>query len=409
MDFKKTKVTNYFLYDTAVDNLFVGEYMADAPGDFVKVYLLALMHAEIDDPIDNPVIAKKLSLSLDTVDKAWEYWAGVGAVKMTAKDEASGSYSVELLNLKEIVFGQCAAESVSQTVKPARVDLSDADFSKLLSDVQETTGRLLEAGEAEAIASWMSAFEIAPEVIVLGYKYCTEKGKSNRCKYVEKVLLSWREKNLKTAAAVLENLEETDKQYQLYKRIFKELGFRRNPSEPEKFLMRKWFKDYGFSLDRVLEACRKTTGISSPSISYIDTVLTNWFNESKEKAEDGITNSYAKIQELYAKRREENAAKSAERRREIFTQVPRLGDICSELKDCGYKLAKALLSGDPSALEGIKENQKKLEDEKRYLLEKEGWPVNALDPIYSCTRCQDTGVLEDGTTCSCFASFMIKK
>lgn len=412
MDFKKTKITNYFLYDTPVDNLFISEYMLDAPGDYVKVYLLALMHAQIDDPIDNLSIAKKLSVSADTVDKAWEYWAGLGVAKKLVKDEREGSYTVEIINLKEVVFGHCAVDTMQQSAKPDSVNLSNVDLSKLLLDVQQTTGRLLEANEAEVIATWMSAFDIAPEVIVLCYKYCTEHGKSNRCKYVEKVLLDWREKNLKNAGMVLEYLDNTDKQYETYRRIFKELGFRRNPSEPEKIIMHKWFSELGFSLDKVLEACKKTTGISSPSINYVDTVLKNWFKEGSEKSgtfEDGESspaNSYARIQKRYEELREENSRKLSQRRREIFTQIPRLGDICDELKSCGYKLAQALLAKDSIRVEEIKAAQQKLEEEKRSLLEADGWPVNALDPIYSCTRCQDTGFLEDGTTCTCYVGFM---
>lgn len=414
MDFKRTKITNYFLYDTPVDNLFISEYMLDAPGEYVKVYLLALMHAQIDDPIDNLAIAKKLSVSESTVDKAWDYWASLGVAKKYVKDEREGSYTVEIINLKEVVFGHCAVDTMTQTSKPQNVQLDSVDLSKLLADVQQVTGRLLEANEAEVIATWMSAFDIAPEVIVLCYKYCTEHGKSNRCKYVEKVLLDWREKDLKTAGLVLEYLDNTDKQSEIYKRIFKELGFRRNPSEPEKIIMRKWFSDLGFSLDKVLEACKKTTGISNPSINYLDTVLRNWYKETADAAE-GLADSagktaastYAQIQKRYEALREENARKSSDRRREIFTQIPQLGDICSQLKNCGYKLAQALLAKDSKRVDEIKKTQEKLEDEKRSLLEAEGWPINALDPIYSCPRCQDTGFLEDGTTCSCYTQFLI--
>ena len=49
MNFQKQNITNYNLYDTPVDNMFIGEYMATAPGDYVKVYLLALMYAELSD------------------------------------------------------------------------------------------------------------------------------------------------------------------------------------------------------------------------------------------------------------------------------------------------------------------------------------------------------------------------
>ena len=43
MTFRREKIKDYFLLDTSVENLFINEYMAAAPGDFVKVYLFAQM------------------------------------------------------------------------------------------------------------------------------------------------------------------------------------------------------------------------------------------------------------------------------------------------------------------------------------------------------------------------------
>ena len=42
MTFRREKIKDYFLLDTSVENLFINEYMAAAPGDFVKVYLFEM-------------------------------------------------------------------------------------------------------------------------------------------------------------------------------------------------------------------------------------------------------------------------------------------------------------------------------------------------------------------------------
>ena len=49
-----------------------------------------------------------------------------------------------------------------------------------------------------------------------------------------------------------------------------------------------------------------------------------------------------------------------------------------------------------------KERIEALNKEKVRLLAAEGYPANALDTIYSCARCRDTGILEDGSRCPCF-------
>ena len=62
MGFKKEKINDYFLLDTSVENIFINEYMASAPGDFVKVYMFARMYADLDTELTNEEIAKHLGL-----------------------------------------------------------------------------------------------------------------------------------------------------------------------------------------------------------------------------------------------------------------------------------------------------------------------------------------------------------
>ena len=37
MNFRREEIKEYYLLDTDVENIFINEYMASAPGDFVKV------------------------------------------------------------------------------------------------------------------------------------------------------------------------------------------------------------------------------------------------------------------------------------------------------------------------------------------------------------------------------------
>ena len=403
MDYSKKKITNYFLYDTPVENLFLGEYMLDAPGDYVKVYLLALMHAQIGEPVDSLSLAKQLSLSAETVDKAWLYWEERGVARRIAKDVLSDAYTVEITNLKEVIFGHCAVETQVHAPAPAKIDLSDKELAKLLQDIQDITGRLLESREPEAVAGWVKDFDIAPDVIRYCYQYSTNKGKSNRYRYVEKILFDWKDRNLNSAREVEEYLGAIDKQYETYKRVLKELGQNRNPSEPEKRMMDRWFTDFGFSLNDVLSACSSTTAAANPSIKYLDSVLASRYREKHSDATEVPVNTYSRIQALYEKTREENAAKTEQKRKEIFAQVPQLEDVFSEIKECGIKLTMLMLSGNAAETEKLRRRQEYLEEQKKSLLKKAGFGEDALEPVFTCRKCQDMGFLENGTACSCYA------
>jgi hypothetical protein len=62
MNFKRAVIKDFYLRDTCVENIFINEYMTQAPGDFVKVYLFALAYADFDMHMTNETIAKHLGM-----------------------------------------------------------------------------------------------------------------------------------------------------------------------------------------------------------------------------------------------------------------------------------------------------------------------------------------------------------
>ena len=59
-------------------------------------------------------------------------------------------------------------------------------------------------------------------------------------------------------------------------------------------------------------------------------------------------------------------------------------------------------------IEKIKKTIEALNQEKAYLLTENSHPINYLDPIYDCHKCQDTGTLSNGEQCLCFKEKLAK-
>ena len=85
MSYRKQKNQNYYLQNTSVENLFLGEYMPIAPGEYVKVYLYALMYAENGVRSNNAELARQLGMAVEDVLKAWTYWEGKGIIRKINK------------------------------------------------------------------------------------------------------------------------------------------------------------------------------------------------------------------------------------------------------------------------------------------------------------------------------------
>ena len=404
MGFQKEEIQNYLLYETSVDNLFIAEYAKAAPGDYVKVYLLALMYAQLGQPADNGVLAKALGLTTEDIADAWAYWEAQGiAARRTGSNP--GEEDIVLLNIREQAFG---GESVNRKKNPGMAaKLTDKRLSELLRGIESAAGRLLESGEPQTVAGWISDYGLDPDVILMAYKYCAANRKSSRCSYVKKVLFDWKDKGLSTAEAVTDYLSRNDRRYDFYKKVFRELGFNRAPSQPEKKLMDSWLDELECTADEVLAACAKTTGISSPNLNYINTILRA--SREEKAAQPGQENrSFRSVEEIYEQIRTRNERKTEALRARIYAEIPPLKELSEQIRKCNTDISRYMLMGSvgKQSIAEAKKKQEALIAEKTKLLAAAGYPAAALDPIYSCSKCKDTGLTEDGGNCSCYRDLM---
>lgn len=390
--FRKSRVDNFYLYGTEVDNLFISDYMTEAKGEYLKAYLLALMSAQHGLPLDNDSLCMQLGMNREELEDCWTYWEERHVIKRVSdKYDESGRYHIEFINLRELAFG--SRESTEERKENA---LDDRELKKLFKDVQVVTGRLISDDEMKEIISLTEDYEISPELIIYCYSYCVSKGK-NAGKYAAKVVKDWKARGLETPEMAEAYLEGIDKRYADYRAVFRELGIGRNPSAEEKRMMNAWFAQ-GKSLNDILAACRKTVGIANP-LKYLDKVLS-----SAETADAGSKEDVsAKVNRLYEDIRKKNTEEAAKRREEIFRKLPELSGLEAGIKKEMGEQMLAMTRRDAKAIELSKKKIASLRNEMETLLISAGYSAKALETAYSCEKCKDTGITEDGLTCSCYA------
>ncbi|HWQ80449.1 MAG TPA: DnaD domain protein [Anaerovoracaceae bacterium] len=413
MNFKRAVIKDFYLRDTSVENIFINEYMTQAPGDFVKVYLFALMYADFDMHMANETIAKHLGMEDEDVLKAWTYWEKLGVVKKHyEKPGDKYRYQVEFLNLKELAYGKKPRGRKPESGVPDRLKelMEDDAIKEMYGSIERATGRLFEGREPAEILSWITDYNATPEMIVYAYSYCVRKKNHSNPKYVAAVVKEWANQGLKTVEQIEEYLEETDNRHYLYKRVLRALGFLRNATEEEKRIIDTWFDQMGFSIDRVLEACKKTTGISNPNINYINSVLKAWNNGGGERsgasAEEGKTASIAGVMKSYDELRAKNEAAAEERRAEVYRKIPRIRGIEEETRGIGLQISRTMLSGAADAKSRIKAMKEKIDSlngEKAFLMTENNFKIDYMDIMYDCPLCRDTGIQDTGERCVCFA------
>lgn len=409
-DFFRKQVKEAFLFDTKVENLFISEYMVAAPGDFVKVYLFALMYSDLEENISNETIGKHLNIPIEEVLKAWTYWESLGIVKKHfINPEDKFRYKIEMINIKELIYSKNSKRKKAGTeiTDKTKAILEDKTIKDMYTTIEKVTGRLLGGKEPVEIMSWITEYGATPEVVVYAYSYCIKTRKKDNSKYIGAVVKEWSMKGLSDVSKVETYLEEVDNRHYIYKRILKALGFMRNATEEEKKLIDGWIDEMGFNIDKILEACGKTTGIPNPNMNYINKILKNWHEGTgkKPEGEKSKVNTAPSIFKYYDKIREEAERSAQDRKNKVYEEFPRIKEIDEELRNCGMKISRIMVSEADNGKEKIsalKHKADKLGEEKAYILTENNFGVNYMEVEYRCSECKDTGINDMGERCSCF-------
>ncbi len=430
-----------FLHNTKVENLFISEYMPDAPGDYVKVFLFGLMYAQYDQIPDRNEAAKILGLSTEEIEEAWIYWESRGLVKIERfRDENNEEVcSIVFVRKIEEIFGK-VSEPLQQEAKdeshdeelPIYVSIDDMDFDDALSSklidrrlrglyekYQTATGRTVSRQETSRIEDAVKVYGIEPEIFDFAIDYCADLEKYS-IDYIFKVALRWTEEGCRSVQDAKSLLDRHSRRNDCYRQVFRALGFNRLPAPADREIMDRWFDDLSCTLAEVLDACAATAGMREPNLRYVNKVIENRRLEkggvntrlSNDSARGGMAEASAAdggspvsrrvLADYYEYIRNKDEKEREARTEEVLGRVPAMKGVFEAESRVNAKMLS--LKPGPDNLDTrqrLRAERIAIEENKKQLLTENGFPADYLTRKFRCGICRDTGYTDEGMVCSC--------
>jgi len=264
---------------TNLPDVFITEYLSQAPGDYIKVYLYMLFLSKYNKDIKLNDLSKKIAVPLNIIQEAIKYWEeaeiitkkGTGYIVNNIQEiELNKLYSPKLTVSKETIQNMEKDKSRSSAIEA----INSMFFQGIMSPSWYSD-----------IDLWFKKYEFDEEVMIALFRYCFEKSALHK-NYVKAVADAWHGNNIKTFSDLEEYDENNEKIKKLKKTISKKLGLTRNLTEYEEGYIEKWLQEYKYNLDVIELALKKTTTKSNPNFSYIDTILTDWHDRKLLNSDD---------------------------------------------------------------------------------------------------------------------------
>ncbi len=325
---------------TFVPNIFIDQYMTQANGEYVKIYLYLLRCMnQTDSDFSLSRLADHFDCTERDILRALKYWeklrlfrldfdesqnlSGIhllsdaylpsqGNSRPAAQPENSSNISQNRSGYSEAVSqtsastasNQASAGSGTKTAsvtdqfirsaspkKQVQYSVNDMmEFSKrqgvreLIFITEKYLGRTLNQTDLNMIFYWYDELQLSTELIEYLIEDSVSKGHTS-LHYMQRIAEDFAERKIRTVPEAKEALSHDST---LYHAVMKAFGIRgRNLVPSETAFLKQWSLQKGFSTELIEEACNRTiSAIHEASFGYANSILEKWHLNGVHTMED---------------------------------------------------------------------------------------------------------------------------
>ena len=276
---KLEQAENSLLFSsTSIPDAFFTEYFTQANGDFIKVYLYLFFLSKYGKDIKVNDLSKKLNLPLKVIQDAMKYWEGIGLL-------IRKNSGFEFANMQEIELHKLFNPKVTQSPEALKNTEKNQYRAKAIETINnEFFQGVMSPAWYGDIDLWFSKYSFDEEVMVALFRYCFNRSALHR-NYIQAVAEAWSQNNIKTFSDLETYFEQQEAMAKIKKAIAKKLGISRQLTQYEEAYIEKWVNDYGYNMNIIEIALKKTTSKSNPNFDYIDKILSSWHERNLKTPE----------------------------------------------------------------------------------------------------------------------------
>lgn len=267
-----------------------------------------------------------LGLDYDTIGKVFAVFACVGGPAESAFDafaisrrslprdfdqlrallselEAEEIVRCELVEENEVIFSFIPLFSrIRATWESYREqreeELAEAGPHPAVATAERLFGRPLSDREVRDVLDWVDTLHFELDMV----EAVIQEGKRQgvlRMSYLNAIARGWAEAGISSPEEARAYVQDHQKSAVKYRNVTQTLGIMRPLTAPEQAILERWFNEWGFSEEVVLEACSRSSGSKNP-LQYTNRVLEAWMG-------DGIRTT-ADVEQMVAQKKRATAA-----------------------------------------------------------------------------------------------------
>ena len=278
--------------ETPIPDIFFTDYLPELSGDCLKLYLYMNFLSKHNKTVKVNDLTKKLSLSFGGNGNGNNNKGG-GITDFLCVLEEKGLITKKpsgyiVNNIQEITLNKLYKPNLTMSEEKVKTIAKHDKRAKAIEHINNMCFQgVMGPSWFNDIDLWFDKYGFDEQVMISLFDHCYNQSTLNK-KYVQTVAEAWFNENIKTMSDVEAYWEKRDHFNILKNTISKKLGKRGNLTEYEEDYIKKWVYDYGYDLDVIEIAMKRTTFKQAPTFAYLDTLISDW-HERKLKTPSEVS------------------------------------------------------------------------------------------------------------------------
>ena len=291
---------SFIFQSTPLPDIFFTEYLSEAPGDYIKVYLYCLFLSKHNKEIKINDLSKKLSVPIKVIGDALNFWENGEVITKKGNDYIVNS-------IQEIELHKLYSPNISLSKEKIEENSKSKSRAKIIDTINSMYFQgIMSPAWYSDIDTWFRKYNFEEDVMLALFGYCFDKAALHK-NYVTAVAEAWYTAGVKNFDELDAYFESKEKLNTIKKNISKKLGLSRKLTQYEEGYIEKWICDYNYSFDVIEIALKKTTSKTNPNFDYLDKMISDWNDRNLLTSSDvqnyllEFKNKTKKVQELQKK------------------------------------------------------------------------------------------------------------
>lgn len=264
--------------ETVIPDIFFAEYLSQMPATSVKVYLYIIFLSKYEKDAKLNDLSKNLALPLKDINDAFTYLEENGFI---IRKENGFIIS----NLQEQTLNKLYKPNLTMSPEKVADIAKNKARAKIIEHINNTYfSGIMGPSWYNNIDIWLTKYNFDDQVLISLFDYCFRRSALNM-KYVQTVAEAWGSNKIQTWEDLDSYYQKQDALVKIKKTIAKKLG-KQTLTQYEEAYIEKWLLDYGYNLDIIEIALKRSVYKSNPTFEYFNNIITDWHDRNLKNPDE---------------------------------------------------------------------------------------------------------------------------